>query len=350
MLLPQQAWAYSYGDPSQEVIAEALKEFQAKLSGDSPDWTGVGKVYKVHRAEIESHFGTAVAVTFDVNIAAKDKDLFLANYKALLVMNLERRFDYAHKGINDYSQAKLLLAKAKGTYDVLQPYVKSDVDTAVMAAFDAALEALGNPGLFGVGEKPVDPETFKQQTTLILEKIKPLFPYKESKPAPVKQEPAKTAPAKDQTSTETQQKPAESTAKPAEPSNKPEASPAKPEKETGTAVESPKPEVTEAETNETEPAETVEAEAEAGQTETVQQEEQPIEPTESVESIDSPNEETALETEVETEPAATVESATQHAPMERSNRTNPIVSVVVIGAVVLAAAGGIWYAKKQKLF
>jgi len=36
--------------------------------------------------------------------------------------------------------------------------------------------------------------------------------------------------------------------------------------------------------------------------------------------------------------------------MERTSRTNPIVSVVVIGAVALAAGGGLWYAKKRKLF
>ncbi|HZG76999.1 MAG TPA: hypothetical protein VEZ72_14195, partial [Paenibacillus sp.] len=168
---PQQVGAYSYGDPNQETIAEAMKEMIAKLPDGAADWAAVGEIYKVHRPEIESHFGASVAATLDADIKAQEKDRFLSNYKALLVLNLERRFDYANKDVNDYSAAKLLLAKAKGTYDVLQPYVSDDAtDAAVRTAFDEALAALGNPGLFGVGEEPVDPETFKTKTAFILGK------------------------------------------------------------------------------------------------------------------------------------------------------------------------------------
>jgi len=336
LLFPQQAGAYSYGDPNQEAIAEAMKEMVAKLPDGSPDWAGVGEIYKVHRPEIESHFGASVAGTLDADIAAQDKERFLSNYKALLVLNLERRFKYANEGIDDYSQAKLLLAKAKGTYDVLSPYVGSD-DThqAVLTAFDEALKALGNPGLFGVGEEPVDPETFKAKTAFILGKLQPLFPMKSApaQAAPAKSEPTKTEPAK---TAPAQTAPAKSEPAKAEPV-KAEPAPAETAAEETAAAEEEAP--AEAEP----PAEGVSAGAAA--------------------EAEVPADQAAAEPNADAEPAAeaagdaatTVAAAeaaepAAHAPMERTSRTNPIVSVVVIGAVALAAGGGLWYAKKRKLF
>ncbi|HZG54889.1 hypothetical protein [Paenibacillus sp.] len=337
LLAPQQVGAYSYGDPSKEIIAEAMNEMIAKLPESAPDWAAVGEIYKVHRPEIESHFGASVAATLDADIAAKDRERFLSNYKALLVLNLDRRFQYANKDVNDYAQAKLLLAKAKGTYDVLQPYVGDDAtNAAVLAAFEEALTALGNPGLFGVGEKPVDPETFRTKTDFILGKMKPLFPFRAApaekpaaaEPAP-KPQPAATEPAKAAEPAKTEPKvPAAVETKSEEP-----AKPAEPEAQAPAAAEpaaeAPEPEA---------PAAEAPAEAEV------------------VEPEPSPTEAPAAEeTEAEAEPVAVTSAdvsseAAAHAPMERQSRTNPIVSIVVIGAVALAAAGGIFYAKKRNLF
>ncbi|TLS51380.1 hypothetical protein FE782_14805 [Paenibacillus antri] len=341
LLVPQQVGAYSYGDPNQEVIAEAMKEMIAKLPSGAPDWTAVGDIYKVHRPEIESHFGASVATTLDADIQAEDKERFLSNYKALLVLNLARRFEYANKDVKDYSAAKLLLAKAKGTYDVLQPYVADDAtDAAVRTAFDEALAALGNPGLFGVGEQPVDPETFKARTDLILSKLKPLFklqaaaaeqptaaePAKPTPAAPAKSEPAKTTePAKTEPSKTTadSQKPAAS-----EP--KAEVEPAKQEEPAKTAG----PE---------------EAQPEQEATPTEAQAETEIAPA-AVEEAAPEQDAAAATAETTTAAAEPAPEAAGHAPMERQSRTNPMVSVAVIGAVAIAAAGGIVYAKKRKLF
>lgn len=341
LLFPQQAGAYSYGDPNQEAIAEAMKEMVAKLPDGSPDWAGVGEIYKVHRPEIESHFGASVAGTLEADIAAQDKERFLSNYKALLVLNLERRFKYANEGIDDYSQAKLLLAKAKGTYDVLSPYVGSD-DThqVVLTAFDEALKALGNPGLFGVGEEPVDPETFKAKTAFILGKLQPLFPMKSApaQAAPAKSEPAKAAPAKSEPAKTEPAKTAPAQTAPAK------AEPVKAEPA---------------------PAETAATETAADDEDAPAEAEPPAEGVSAGEAAEAevPADQAAAEPSADAEPAAeaagdaatTVAAAeaaepAAHAPMERTSRTNPIVSVVVIGAVALAAGGGLWYAKKRKLF
>ncbi|HZG88092.1 hypothetical protein [Paenibacillus sp.] len=346
MLLPQQVGAYSYGDPSQEAIAEAMKEMIAKLPDSSPDWAAVGEIYKVHRPEIESHFGSSVAATLDADIAAKDKERFLSNYKALLVLNLERRFKYANASVDDYSQSKLLLAKAKGTYDVLAPYVGSD-DThkAVLTAFDEALKALGNPGLFGVGEEPVDPETFKTKTAFILGKLKPLFPMKSApaQAAPAKSEPAKAEPAKSEPA---KSEPAKTEPAKSEPAKTtPAPAPAEPAKAEPAQAEPAAAEPAAAEAEAAGEAAPVEAEApaESVSAEASAEVEAPVETAEADPAA-------AGNAAVETAAADEAEVSLAHAPMERASRTNPIVSIVVIGGVALAAGGGLWYAKKRKLF
>jgi hypothetical protein len=331
VMAPLQAGAYSYGDPSKEVIAEAMKGLVAKLNGSPPDWMGAAEIYKVHRPEIESHFGASVAGTLDADIAAKDKERFLSNYKALLALNLERRFKYANQGIEDYSATKLLLAKAKGTYDVLQPYVKDDAtNAAVIAAFDEALKALGNPGLFGVGEEPVDPKTFKAKTDFILGVMKPLFQLQAAAPKPAAKEPAPAEQPKQPAKAETPKQEAKKPVAKQEP-----ASAAEP----ATASEPKAEAAPESETAAAEPAaETAPAE-EAAATEEAEPTEAPL-ATETV----------AEEPTAEPAEATAVAAPEAHAPMERQDRTNPVVSIIVIGAVALAGAGGIWFAKKRKLF
>ena len=62
---------------------------------------------------------------------------------------------------------------------MLAPYVKESKDAKtsddVYTAFDESLKALGNPGLFGVGKKASDEESFKKNITLIEETLTPLF-------------------------------------------------------------------------------------------------------------------------------------------------------------------------------
>ena len=176
IILPSSALAYSYGDANTEDVAETFKLVQASVGDGANDWGAAEGAYKERRAELVSHFGEGIAATLDANFQAKDSKAVIANFKAVLVMNLDRRFTYALKGLDDYAESKLLLAKAKATYDTLRALYgggSSEIDKA----FDAALDALGNPGLFGVGKKPVQPEVFKEKVDFIYGKVKPLFPY-----------------------------------------------------------------------------------------------------------------------------------------------------------------------------
>ncbi|MDQ0918338.1 hypothetical protein [Paenibacillus sp. V4I5] len=320
IILPSSALAYSYGDANTEDVAETFKLVQSSIGDGANDWNAAEGAYKERRAELVSHFGEGIGATLDANFQAKDSKLVIANFKAVLVMNLDRRFTYAAKGIDDYAESKLLLAKAKATFDTLAPYVGAGT-SEMNKAFDAALEALGNPGLFGVGKKDVQPDVFKEKVNFIYGKVKPLFPYtayvkpatpSESTPVPKPQ--ATTAPVKNEAGVKPDQP--ESTVKPTE-TKAPDAAAAvetKSPEPSATASASPAP-TTEA----AQPSATVEAPAKASEA-----------------------------TSSDAKQADSAKEASAHAPMERSDKTNPFISIAVIGGVIVLLGGGVWFARKRK--
>lgn len=304
-MAPTQAAAYSYGDANAEEVAETFKLVAASLAESSPNWKAAEEAYKVRRSEISSHFGEEVALTLDNNFQAKDVKLVLANFKAVLVMNLDRRFTYAKDIVADYTQSKLLLAKARATFETLEPYMNLSVGE-IKKAFDEALVALGNPGLFGVGKKEAQPEVFKQKINFIYSAVKPLFPYKAYlKPtAAVKPNESPVVKPAEPTKVDTGDK----TVKPNESPRKVE------EMEGSTATATPdvrKPD----ETATTQPIVTMEPDASG--------------------SVKAPSE--------------TAKSAA-HAPMTQTKKTNPFLTIFLIGGVLIFGLGGVWFARKKGLF
>ncbi|RCW49046.1 hypothetical protein [Paenibacillus prosopidis] len=339
-IAPSQAQAYSYGDANTEDIAETFKLVESSLAGASPNWKAAEEAYKVRRPEIVSHFGEAVGATLDNNFKNKDAKLTVANFKAVLVMNLDRRFTYAIKGFDDYAQTKLLLAKAKATFDTLKPYVSSRTDE-INAAFDAALEALGNPGLFGVGQKAAEPDVFKEKVNFIYGIVKPLFPYKAYvKPAATQKPAATPKPAATQKPVATE-KPAEEQQQPGTTGSAENDAPAATAATDDKTSEADKPST---ETDEQQEGVAAEADADAAST--------PV-------PVESETVEAAEQTTAEQEQAAPADSneaeesgkeLAAHAPMEQTDKTNPWVSISVIGGVILLAGGAVWLARKKKWF
>jgi len=315
---PLSVFAYSYGDPNKEDLAETFSIITARLNTASPDWNGAVEAYKVRRPEISSHFGESVAVTLDVNFENKDKVSVIANYKALLVMNLERRFDYAQKDINDYAKVKLLLAKAKGTFDVLQPYVEQKIPkeiTALQKAFDSALEAIGNPGLFGVGQKPIQPEELKKQTSYILETVRPLFPYKAAvktqKNNPPESTPANSLPVKNAQEVANQENKTEQTA--------------------------PSTEQT-----------TADSQGKESESATISPANNPPETDNQNEAVNPPaNSEQSSKESLPGAGETSEKTDIVHPPMEKTDKTNPITSILIIVLIAGLGGGAVFLAKKK---
>ncbi|WP_102346199.1 hypothetical protein [Bacillus sp. Marseille-P3661] len=384
-LLPGTVQAYSYGDPTQEDVAETFKLINVKLSSSPPDWNAAYEAYKVRRAEISSHFGKSVAVTLDVNFEMKQKELVIQNYRHVLYLNLKRRFTYAEKDINDYGKVKILLGKAKGTFDVIKPYVQSKIPGEVSKldeAFVAALDAIGNPGLFGMGEKTVQIEEFKKQTAYILTTLKPHFPYKEStvkQPEPetskaIKTDTTEKASPVNQTASGTEQKTNDQTkteqkqqeqVKPTQPTQKEsqisetvekedQKAPAKVEDESKAVtkdVGKQDGEINKVLNEEKQNSDNVKSESKeenvAAENEATFKKEATTE-TKKEEIETKSQSEVGQETKsVEGTDEQVAAVSTAHAPMETVNKTNPIFSFLIIIGTLGLIVGIVWIIKKK---
>lgn len=173
------AEAYSYGAVETEPIAEAYKSVAAAVGRQPPDWAGARAAYASVRAEVEKDAGgPAATAAFETAVKAGDTKLTVRVMQAIVLGNLERRLNYARGNLQDYSKAKTLVNKAVVTYDSLSPAAKAvsaDLDAKVRTNLDRAMDAIGSPGVLGVGVRAPKPEEFDQARAAILSSLRPQF-------------------------------------------------------------------------------------------------------------------------------------------------------------------------------
>lgn len=177
-LNPGLASAYSYGDPSEEKVAEAYKEMVIKLNEEPPNFGEAKKIFDSVKEEIAMHMGSEPTSVIEKDFENENKEAIIKDYEKILVLNIARRMESIEKNFNDYDTGKKLLAKAFATYEAISPNVQgenAEKDKSLRDAFDKSLEALGNPGLFGVGQKESDPDAFKEHKEFILKELQEQF-------------------------------------------------------------------------------------------------------------------------------------------------------------------------------
>jgi hypothetical protein len=175
------AYAYTYGDPNKEELAEVYKKMVLELDKNPPDFSTARKHYETVKEEVDMHMGPDPSKIFLQNIEDKDKEQTIKNMNELLVLNIARRLENVEKNFSEFDTSKRLLAKGFATYEALSPKIEAknpDLDKEIKAEFDKALESLGNPGLFGVGQKESELETFKESKEMILSKLQTEFDIK----------------------------------------------------------------------------------------------------------------------------------------------------------------------------
>ncbi|MBO8171437.1 MAG: hypothetical protein H0Z33_06025 [Bacillaceae bacterium] len=174
----QQAMAYSYGDPSEELVAEVYKVMAEELEKASPDFEAAEEAFRTVEEEVQLHMGSDWVEQVNQGLADEDKALTLQTMQKILVLNIARRLENVETNFEDYNTSRILLAKAYSTYEALSLDVREQdkaLDEEIRKKFDLALEALGNPGLFGVGQKESDPDTFIETKDWILSQLQDYF-------------------------------------------------------------------------------------------------------------------------------------------------------------------------------
>lgn len=175
------ASAYTYGDPNKEEVAEAYKEILVKLDENPPNFAESKKIYESVKKEVDMHMGNEPSKIILADIDSEEKEAVIKNMEKLLVLNIARRMENIEGKFSEYDTSKKLLAKAFATYEALSPRVEAEnpeLDKKLKTSFDEALNALGNPGLFGVGKKKSDLEEFKANKEDILTNLQKEFKLK----------------------------------------------------------------------------------------------------------------------------------------------------------------------------
>ncbi|MBB6177481.1 hypothetical protein HNQ82_002315 [Anoxybacillus tengchongensis] len=175
-LVPTSSFAYSYGDPNEEAVAEAYKEMVAKAREKKFD--EVKAIYETVQKEIDMHMGPEPSAIILEAIEQKDADTIVSAMQKVLVLNVARRLENVEKNFDNYDTSKRLLAKAFATYKALSPIVQqknAELDEKLKQQFDVALQSLGNPGLFGVGKKESNIDQFKESKHTILQALQDQF-------------------------------------------------------------------------------------------------------------------------------------------------------------------------------
>ncbi|GAB3519589.1 hypothetical protein [Photobacterium alginatilyticum] len=161
--------AYSYAAAGKEPVIDGREAIMQALAVD--DFAaakvavdGLHEEFTYLRNEHQVDLQTPMAQA----LAEKDAAKVEAVMDRAVIEEIIRRLDGAEKNLGDYQVAKVLVVKSKLFLDLIMPKLDEANRQQAATAIQGVLQAIGNPGVFGVGQAPADPAVFKQQRKLLL--------------------------------------------------------------------------------------------------------------------------------------------------------------------------------------
>lgn len=166
------AEAYSYAAAGKEPLLDT-REAILKAVNDG-DWQEAAAAYGAVRDEIvylDEEHDPGLLKVFDEAIAAKAEPMAADALKRAFITEILRRLEGGFEQIQDYQTAKGLVVKSKRFLDAMGAEVSPQARAAAEEGLSDCLAAIGNPGVFGVGQRAAEPEAYRAG----LEKVKQAF-------------------------------------------------------------------------------------------------------------------------------------------------------------------------------
>jgi len=157
LLFSAQSFAYSYAAAGKEPLIEGREALLKALSAN--DYSAVQTAYDSMQKEFvyfNEHHGLAVDEQMQTAITNKDQQGVATALITTIKAEVMRRLEGAEQNINDYQVAKVLVVKSKLFIDLLAADLTAENRQLADTAIRGALSSIGNPGVFGVGQKPAD--------------------------------------------------------------------------------------------------------------------------------------------------------------------------------------------------
>ncbi|MCB8838184.1 hypothetical protein [Aurantimonas sp. VKM B-3413] len=155
------AEAYSYAAAGAEPLLdgrEALMSAAAKGDWDAAQAALDGM--KADLTYLDENDDPGIAKVFADALAEKDAGALHQALMRAYADEIERRLAGAKDNLKDYQTSKVLVVKAQRFYQAMAPDLPEDKRKTIEDGLKQALDAIGNPGVFGVGASDPDPAAF----------------------------------------------------------------------------------------------------------------------------------------------------------------------------------------------
>lgn len=163
VLLAPLAQAYSYAAAGKEPLIDGREALLGAVNAG--DWDAAGKAFEALRGELDyltAHHAPTLMARFETAMKDRDAQAVADALIEAFVVEIDRRLSAAGNNLNDYQTARALVVKSHRLFQAMAGEFDGTRHQAAEAGLKAALEAIGNPGVFGVGAKAADAKAFAQ--------------------------------------------------------------------------------------------------------------------------------------------------------------------------------------------
>ena len=173
LTLSGQAQAYSYAAAGKEPLIDA-REALLGAATDGKDASATLSEIEDELTYLEEHHKVTLQAPLAAAIKGKDAAATAALLNRAYKAEIERRLEGAGQNLGDYQTAKVLVVKSKRFLDLILPSLGEGDRKAAEQALARVLDAIGNPGVFGVGAKPADATSFAEAEKALMAVLAPL--------------------------------------------------------------------------------------------------------------------------------------------------------------------------------
>ncbi len=167
--------AYSYAAAGKEPTIDA-KELIIKAININ-DFELAKNIFEKHKKNykyLNDKFIKNLYIGLETSINTKDKKQIVKYLELSLGAELQRRIEGGLSNIKTFNIAKVMLVKANKFYKLLSSSLDVNTDKKLKIALKECMMAIGNPGLFGVGAKPINKKNYKKNQKIIIDIIQTL--------------------------------------------------------------------------------------------------------------------------------------------------------------------------------
>ncbi|WP_072681350.1 hypothetical protein [Arcobacter sp. LA11] len=167
--------AYSYAAAGKEPTIDSKEAILKSINDD--DFQSAKTIffkYKENYQYLSVEFNSLLFEGLKNAIDKKDKSAIVKWLNVSIASEIQRRLDGGLKNIKQFNIAKVMLAKANKFYKILSPSLSEETNKKLNQAIKKCIESIGNPGLFGVGAKPINIEEYQKNQEIAIKILKSL--------------------------------------------------------------------------------------------------------------------------------------------------------------------------------